>query len=67
MRKKEAHILVVDDDEDILFSARVWLTTISRSWERLTVRGVVAPERRPYHATPALSAGLRAAASGTVG
>ncbi|WP_294282635.1 sigma-54 dependent transcriptional regulator [uncultured Chryseobacterium sp.] len=33
MRKKEAHILIVDDDEDILFSARVWLkkffTTVS--------------------------------------
>ncbi len=25
MRKKEAGILIVDDDEDILFSARVWL------------------------------------------
>lgn len=25
MRKKEAHILIVDDDEDILFSAKVWL------------------------------------------
>jgi len=25
MRKKEAHILIVDDDEDILFSARIWL------------------------------------------
>ncbi|MCW4452753.1 sigma-54 dependent transcriptional regulator [Kaistella sp. BT6-1-3] len=25
MRKKEATILIVDDDEDILFSARVWL------------------------------------------
>lgn len=25
MRKKEARILIVDDDEDILFSARVWL------------------------------------------
>lgn len=25
MRKKEAHILIVDDDQDILFSARVWL------------------------------------------
>lgn len=25
MRKKEAHILIVDDEEDILFSARVWL------------------------------------------
>ncbi len=25
MRKKEAHILIVDDDDDILFSARVWL------------------------------------------
>ncbi|PIF45530.1 DNA-binding NtrC family response regulator [Chryseobacterium sp. 52] len=25
MRKKEAHILIVDDNEDILFSARVWL------------------------------------------
>lgn len=25
MRKKEAHIVIVDDDEDILFSARVWL------------------------------------------
>lgn len=25
MRKKEATILIVDDDEDVLFSARVWL------------------------------------------
>lgn len=25
MRKKESHILIVDDDEDILFSAKVWL------------------------------------------
>lgn len=25
MRKKEATILIVDDDEDILFSARIWL------------------------------------------
>lgn len=25
MRKKEAHILIIDDDDDILFSARVWL------------------------------------------
>lgn len=25
MRKKEAHILIVDDDEDVLFSAKVWL------------------------------------------
>lgn len=25
MRKKEARILIVDDDEDILFSAKVWL------------------------------------------
>ncbi|PQA89910.1 sigma-54-dependent Fis family transcriptional regulator [Chryseobacterium shigense] len=25
MRKKEAHILIVDDNEDILFSARIWL------------------------------------------
>jgi DNA-binding NtrC family response regulator len=30
MRKKEARILIVDDDEDILFSARVWLKNSSQ-------------------------------------
>ena len=48
-----ARLIRRDDDDglavgavnraDLLEDGEVWLTTISRSWERLTVRGVVAP------------------------
>jgi len=40
MRKKEAGILIVDDDEDILFSARVWLKKFFTN-----VIGISAPQK----------------------